>query len=207
MPSGLISVVAWLAACILWWSGWRKELADGMPAKLVVGLLAVWPLAFRLHADWPGIASGLAWNGAIAWAFAVAAAACVRMDAEQRMTALAAALLIGAVVLFTGRIAEHAAVPAASDSVEWTPLMAALLALVIVRSPQERLAALSIGLALAEAAGALGPVLGGGQADIGGPAWSDRWWMAAGAVRAAAYLAAAAGRLLRRLERRRRPLR
>jgi hypothetical protein len=197
MPSGLITGVARLTACILWWSGWRKELAEGMPDKLVAWLLALWPIAFRLQFRLPEGDRTVVWNGAFVWGALVSLAALAWLGGSRRGTAGAASLLIAAVVLFLDQITEHAPGLAAVDPLWIVSLTTALIALVVVRSPTERLAALGIGLSLAEAALALG-WLGDSRAEAGGRLWSDRWWLAAGEMRLAAYLAALAAGLVRR---------
>ncbi|MBB6735777.1 hypothetical protein [Cohnella zeiphila] len=197
MPSGFISAVAWLTACILWWSGWRKELAECLPERFVSWMLILWPIVFRLRIKWPAGERAVVWDGAFVWGSAAALAAMVWLNASRRGTAGAASLLIAAVVLFLDQITEHAPRLATVDPLWIVSLTAALIALIVVRNPLERLAALGIGLSLAEAALALG-WLGGPNGEAGGLVWSDRWWLAAGEMRLAAYLAAWASDLVRR---------
>jgi hypothetical protein len=198
MPSGLIAVVAWLTACILWWSGWRKELAEGLPPRLVSWLLLLWPLAFRLRLAWPAGEDATVWNGAFIWGSAVGLFAMMGLNGSRRGTAGAAALLLAAIVLFLDEVTERAPGLSAVDPAWIVSLTAALVALVVARGPLERLATLGIGLSLAEAALSIG-WLGGVHSEAGGTSWSDRWWLAMGEMRCIAYLAALAAGWIRRL--------
>ena len=43
MTAGYWAAILWLAAAVLWWSGWREELAGNISPRAATLFFALWP--------------------------------------------------------------------------------------------------------------------------------------------------------------------
>lgn len=195
MPSGYAAATVWAIALILWWSGWRREVADGLPKSLTAAFLVLWPLLARLNVPLRALGGELALNAGLLATAAFAAAAGAWIGRSRAGTAAAAGLLVASIILFADRLAEGAPT-LLPEGARWiVAAVAAVVTALLVRGAAEQIVALTIGLALPEALPALWHLPASGEAAVGDPAWADRWWLAFAGARAAT----AAARLPRAL--------
>jgi hypothetical protein len=174
----MTAVSVWLSAVILWWTGWRREMAEGVPQRIITLFLVSWPFAVRtsIALEWGG--HELALNGALPLTIGCAAAGAIRLDGVKWGASVAAGMLIASIVLFLDKIVEL--LPGVSDA-NPIGIEAALLAVLtplLLRTAPEQGVALTAGLVLAEAASVYWIVQSGWKATAGGWDWSARWWLA-----------------------------
>ncbi|MBB6690146.1 hypothetical protein H7B90_01910 [Cohnella xylanilytica] len=197
MPAGYVSAVVWMTAVILWWSGWRREMADGIPGSLITLFLIGWGLCVRatIPASWLG--QGALVHGATAFTLAAAAAIAFRVEGAGRLAACAAGILLASIALFLDKLAEFVPGLMTMEPIWCTSAILSVVAAIVVRGAGEQFVALTLGLALSETAAAMLGDPAGGPIRFGGFEWTDRWWLTAASVRA---LSTAAAWLPRRAE-------
>lgn len=183
MPSGYAAAVLWAMAVILWWSGWKRELADALPQAAMTSFLVGWPLLSRLTlpVPLPGIEATA--GGTFLWTAAFALTAAILMGAARSGTAFAAGVLIGSVTLFTDKLSEAMPSMLPASPLWVSSSLIAVITALLTRSAAEQIVALTFGLALTESLSALWELHAFGRAAAGTLAWSDRWWLAFSEIR------------------------
>ncbi|THF78353.1 hypothetical protein [Cohnella fermenti] len=185
MQPGLLCFVVWLAALILWWCGWRKELAFGVPEWSVSLFLAAWPFAFGRVVPLGTLAEV---NLGLVLIAVAALAACLRLEAVRRWTALAAGLLLGSIALFLGKLAFLLPFLLAGNP-EWAiAALVGTIAAVLLRDPLEQWLAVSLGAIAAHLADVWLHAESRGFAILGDSDWMAGWWLAIGCSRIVFYL-------------------
>ncbi|WP_276351677.1 hypothetical protein [Cohnella caldifontis] len=179
MPSEYTAGFLWLAASILWWSGWREESAKGIPHAAVAVFLAGWPFAAWL--EWPLGRLG-ALNGAFVWTLLAAAALLWRMRETKRWMALSAGLLVSSLAMGrTAAAAGNAFFPEWMSG-GWGPAAAGAAVFLLVGGADGQIAAVTLSLAVPELlAAAWHPA--GISGSAGSSGWMDGWWTAVFAAR------------------------
>lgn len=198
MPSGYAAATVWAIAVILWWSGWKKELAGGLPKAAVLGYLAGWPLLARLDLTVPLFGSESTVGAGFLWTLAFAFAAAVRIGSARSGSACAAGVLIGSIALFADKLslALPSLLPASPLFV--VSVIVAVVAALLARGASEQIIALTTGFALTESISALWELHAYGRAAAGALGWSDRWWLAYSETRLLTAIAAWLPSLVRR---------
>lgn len=190
MPAGYVSAVVWMTAVILWWSGWRREMADGVPGSLVTLFLIGWVFSVRASIPIGWLGQEVILNGATAFTIAFAAAVGCRIEGAERLAACAAGILLASIALFLDKLAELVPGLMTMEPIWCTSAILSVVAAIVVRGAGEQFVALTLGLALSEAAVALLADRAGAEIRFGGFAWTDRWWLTAAVVRAISTAAA-----------------
>lgn len=177
MPSGYTAATLWAIAVILWWTGWKRELADGLPKAAVTGFLVAWPFLARLSLIVPALGCEITVNACFLWTLAFAIAAAARAGIPKAGTACAAGVLIGSITLFTDKLSGALPSLLPASPLWVSSAIVAVVAALLTRSAPEQIVALTTGFALTESIFALWELHSLGQAHIGFPSWSDRWWL------------------------------
>jgi hypothetical protein len=179
MPSGYTAGFLWLAASILWWSGWREEFARGIPSAAVAVYLAGWPFAAWL--EWPLSRWGRL-NGAFLWSLLAAFALLIRMKETERWRAMTAGLFVSSMAV--GRTAAESGSSMFPEWLtgQWGLAAAGAAVFLLAVGAEGQFAAVTVGLALPELLAACWHS-GGSAASIGSPEWMDGWWIAVFAAR------------------------
>lgn len=148
MSPVLGAVLLWLSVSVLWWSGWREEVAEGIPYWSVGVFLAGWPIALLWELK---INTNILVNGAWAWTLAAVLLLVIRIHAVRSWTALSAGLLLGSIYLLLGRLSDY---PFALSHflTSWTlAIFLGCLAALLLRYAPEQLIAVTISLFLFDA--------------------------------------------------------
>jgi hypothetical protein len=175
MAAGYVAGLLWLSACILWWSGWREELADRVPPRAVALFLAGWPLL----AMWSPRFGSVSVNGAFVWTGAAALVLSARLGGRI-WTVWSAGAMLGAIAMFVRELPvlfpDARGVRFAWES----PAAMGAAAALTSRRAADQFVALTIGAAVPEAAA----ILAATGARVGSAVWMDDWWTAGAASRA-----------------------
>ncbi|MFC5699866.1 hypothetical protein ACFPVX_01115 [Cohnella faecalis] len=177
----------WIAASVLWWSGWREESEDRLPDRAAAVFLAGWPLT----AWWSRqVEPGVTINGAFAWAGIAMLVLLWRLSSGRRWTAVAAGMMIGCLFVLLEKWPAFER-NGFDPSEPWPlALLGGVLLGFLLRTASEQIVALTAALILAEGFAAL-PLRESGYAIIGNAEWMERWWIALLSARLWSWLAAA----------------
>jgi hypothetical protein len=182
VADGYWAGLLWLAAVVLWWSGWREELGGDLSPRAVRWFLALWPAGWLAgHALPPGGRPLLMALAMLSVAFLL----CRPLDAERRLTVWSVATLGGAILFLLTHPAVWLHGWIRLDPARDLPVLLGLFVALTLRSAREQLAALSLALLVAFC---------GSRWLIPPPAawptaatWADMWWLAAAVGRAVAF--------------------
>lgn len=180
LPPGYAAGFGWLITAVLWWSGWRAELADTLPVRSVSLFLAGWPLAFAVNVP---VTEELSLNGTFVWTALHAIALFRLMESSRRWTSFAAGLLIAAVTLFLGSLFASAS-PGDAEAVLYAAILAGSASAFMLGSAAEQLAALMLGCLAASLAVSVWRENPAIQQSMGGAVRFHPWWMPILAARA-----------------------
>ncbi|HEY8530434.1 MAG TPA: hypothetical protein VIL22_12215 [Paenibacillaceae bacterium] len=178
MSAGYGAALLWLAALVLWWSGWRQELASDLPPRAVALFFALWPAGwlagFLLP---PGSRTAMAAAALPAVAFLA-----YRAAGPGRLAVWAAAALGAAVLLVATNPAVWLDGPLAVGPERSVPVLLGAVTALTLRTAREQLAVLSLVLPAAALAGMR---LGSPPPGWPSPEYlPDMWWLAFAVCRA-----------------------
>ncbi|MBN2984333.1 MULTISPECIES: hypothetical protein [Cohnella] len=180
MPVWFAAGIGWLIASVLWWSGWRNELAEGVPGRWAGLYLAGWP--FACAAAWM-VPDGFSLNGSFGWTVMFALALFGLMDADQRWMSLAAAMFIAAAVLFLFSLASMSK-GEKFDAFSLAAVAAGIVAATMLGTAVEQLAAVFLGcLAASLAMSGLFGQTWFQHSDAAGSVGIHPWWLSVFAAR------------------------
>ncbi len=178
MADGYWAGLLWLAATVLWWTGWRDELGGDLSPRAVSGFLLLWPAGWLASRALPSDAKPVMLALLL---LAVTIGICRPLAAERRLTVWSVAML-GSAILF---LLSHPAVWLYGwirfEPARDLPVLLGVFVALTLRTMREQLAAQSLALLVA-ACGSLWlippPATWPATA-----AWADMWWLAAAAGR------------------------
>jgi len=182
MSAGYAAVLLWLASLVLWWSGWRRELAGDLSTRAAALFFALWPAGwlagFLLP---PGSRTAMTVAALPAAAFLA-----YRASGPGGRLAVLGTSALGAALLL---VATHPAVwlgPLAVGPERSVPVLLGAVTALTVRTAREQLAVLSLVLPAAALVG-----LRFGSPPPGWPMpeyLADMWWLAYAVCRAASLI-------------------
>jgi hypothetical protein len=179
MTAGYWAAVLWLAATVLWWTGWRKELAGDVSSRAAVLFLALWPAGWLAGAVLP---PGSRTAMVCATLLAMSVLAYRSLGPGGRLGVWSATALGAAVLLIVTHPAVWLGGPLAIDPERNVSLLLGIVAALTLRTAREQLVVLSLLLPVA--------VLAGLRSWSPPPGWpaaeylADMWWLACAACRA-----------------------
>jgi len=178
MSAGYAAVLLWLAALVLWWSGWRRELAGDLSPRAAALFFALWPAGWLAGFLFPpGSRTAMAAVALPAAAFL----ACRAAGPRSRLAVLGTSALGAALLL----VATHPAVwlgPLAAGPERSVPVLLGAVTALMLRTAREQLAVLSLVLPVAALVGLrLGSPPGWPMPEY----LADMWWLAFAVCRAA----------------------
>ncbi|MCC3373493.1 hypothetical protein [Cohnella sp. REN36] len=186
MAPGYIACCFWAAAVILWFSGWRAELAGRLSGKTAIWFLAGWPLL----AGTPVFLMGWRIDGSLLWSAVLFVFLSFGLDVVRLWTAIAAGVLVGAIALFLQKLSAIIPPLSAVDALWASALIVGTVSAVFLRRAGEQLAGLTVGLLLAAAAVAWLDGRSFESRRLGDPSYPDLWWMSYAVIRLETYAAA-----------------
>lgn len=183
MADGYWAGLLWLAAAVLWWSGWRDELAGGLSPRAVRWFLALWPAGWLAGRTLPPEAR----PALLAVTMLTIALLLGRpLDMERRLTVWSAAVL-GGVMMFK---LAHPAIWLHGwidlDPARDLPVLLGGFVALTLRTAREQLSVLSLALLMAACGSRW--LLPSPAAWPAPEAWADMWWLAAAVSRAASLV-------------------
>lgn len=180
MNPGVLSLILILIALILLASGWGPVLLNGIATRGAVGFCFVWCLVARLAVPLP---DGRTVGGAAVLVAVWAAFVWIRSKSPAAaFHGVALGLFLGAIHFLMTVLAEVAPLQWPYRSWVGTACILALVAALLVRRPEEQIAAISLGLWIGFA------LYGFVQEEqssvpVGGLRFQDQWWLTVLAAR------------------------
>lgn len=167
-------VLLWFSASILWWSGWKDEVAGGIPHRAVKVFLLGWPLAMFLEIS---LSAYVKIEGAWIWNSIAFVVLSVRLYPARRFTTLSTAILLGMIYYLLSRLAIYPATLSHFLSPWGMSVFIGWLTSLLLRDVSEQMIAITSSLLLNEvvSAGFLQPLQ---QINVGDTSWMEAWWIA-----------------------------
>lgn len=180
------AVFLWLSTVILWWSGWKTELAGRIPSRAVSLFLAVWPAAVGFN--WTATPA-LTLNGAWIWTLAIMFVLAMRTEPSGRWLAVSAGVLFGAIFLLMYRLSFFPGGLATYLTPWGAALLIGGLAALLLHDAVSQLLAVTTALFLSEAVAAA--AFSGSEEAVLAKSlqWMESWWIAVVFARALTAIA------------------
>lgn len=182
MADGYWAGVLWLAAAVLWWSGWRDELGGDLSPRAVRWFLFLWPAGWLAGRALPPVGKPALLALSL---LTVALLLCRPLAAERRLTVWSVAMLGGAILFLLSHPAVWLHGWIRFDPARDLPVLLGIFVALTLRTAREQVAALSLALLVA-ACGSLW-LIPPPAAWPAAATWADMWWLAAAAGRAASF--------------------
>jgi hypothetical protein len=186
MPPGYTAFFMWAAFTILWWSGWRKETADGIPDAAAAVFLAGWPAI-----GWRTLPAGdsVLIQGAYMWTMLAMIWLFWRMEPPLRVMAVSAGFLASSLgVWLTYSFLLYVTPDWAMTRIASAAV--GVCAALLVRGAAGQIAAISLAVLIPEFLEAIW-MTESGPLRIGSPQMMENWWIGVLAARVCAVSAAA----------------
>jgi len=188
MPPAYVAFFIWCSFAILWWTGWRKETANGIPDAAAAVFLAGWPVMAWRVIPLPGAGEV---QGAFLWTLLAMLGLFWRMEPTRRAMAASAGFLASSLgVWLTYAVLMETAPGWATGKM--AAAAAGVCAALLLRGADGQIAAVSLAVLAPELLHGLWNAEGG-PVRIGSAEMSESWWIGVLAARACA----AAGRAVR----------
>jgi hypothetical protein len=167
-------VLLWFSASILWWSGWKEEVAEGIPHWAVRVFLLGWPIAMFWQIS---LSAYIRIEGAWIWTCIAFVVLAVRLNPTRRWTTFSMGILLGAIYILLSRLSIHPATLSHFLTPWGMSIFIGWLTSLLLRNTSEQVLAITTSLLLYKAF-SVGFLQSIQQITMVDTSWMEAWWIA-----------------------------